>query len=263
MKIKTLLLRFRFRIRLPFLLLLLPFLIPLRPADAGDTIGYRDAAAPGWSMVPAYRSYNGLTKQVSPSQPLPVWLGPSWDFGHTLLAAFDGVLASGDYSDGMAADQILLSLRYTGSNDLLITQASTQYAIGTKFATEQLVGIRCYKLTEYTAEDTGGTTSSTFFLPTDSDMPAISGASIRYAVSGSTGLTAGTRTLAGVLFRGGMATTNDKSAQNSPNIENFPIASSMSLVLHQNEGLECLNTYAVTGGSYSFFFRLHMLEVQK
>lgn len=259
MKIKALL----FRLRLPFLLLLLPLLLPLRPADAGDTVGYKNAAAPGWSAVPAYRSPTGLTKQVSPSQPFPVWQGPVWDFGHTVLAAFDGVLAAGAYSDGTPLDAILLSLRYTGSNDLLITQASTQYAIGTKFTTEQLIGVRCYKLTGYTAEDTGGVTSSTFFLPTDSDMPSISGASIRYAAAGSTGLTAGTRALAGVAFRGGMATTTDKAAQNSPNIENFPVSSNSSLVLHQNEGLECRNSYAVSGGSFLLFLRLHMLEVQK
>ena len=190
-------------------------------------------------------------------------VSPNWYYGAKVIGAYNGVLATGTYSDGMAADEILLSVRYTGDNDLLITSASTQFGVVTKFSTEQFVGARCFKATSFTAADTGGTSYSDFFLPTDSDMPSISGATIMVAGDGTTGLTEGTRTVGSVAFRGGMATSTDKVAQDMPNTEDFPMNRNATFVLHKNEGLECLNSYEVSGGSFFFIFRLHMLEVSK
>ena len=152
----------------------------------------------------------------------------------------------------MSAGEIILSYRWTNQDyDLVIWGYSTQISVDSAFSTAQLITLTSYKASSFTVMDTGGVdASSGFGEPRCSTMPSLSSFGsfdIRVASAGTSGLTAGTRTLSNAILEETIPTGTVAKSVSKAGQHVFFVAN--PVLLHANEGVVVKSMTDIVGGT--------------
>jgi hypothetical protein len=159
----------------------------------------------------------------------------------------------------MATGSIIFSLRWTDPDYFMaITGFGSQMAFVAPFTAAQLLGLVTYKLTNYTVEDTGGTSIlSVFGTRRSENMHATCVAAVKMATAdivtptpGSTPLGAGTRTVGNVIYGEAVDTGTTSRVPKAGSLIDLPIAQCKHEIIGLNEGIE-IRTAGALPASYA------------
>jgi hypothetical protein len=155
---------------------------------------------------------------------------------------------------GMATGTTIGVIRWTDSNYKLVIRGFTaELFITDPFTTAQFVSIAAYKLTNFTSAYSGGIDATAYFgTPQDSAMPALTGATVRVANAGSTGLTTGTRTRSNYIFITDPVWSGTTAGAKSSALVNLREEDGAPQILHANEGIEFVTNGEITDVSGKF-----------
>lgn len=150
-------------------------------------------------------------------------------------------------SDG-STNSILGSIRWTNTDYAVIVQSfGFQILTTTGFGTAAPTGLVAYKVTNYTANDTGGTdATASFGCPTVTGMPATRVQSVRVCYGATAAMTAGTRTLGNPVYATGAWCTTSPGSLQSGTIYQFKWDEDEPIILLANEGFEYQLPYGYT-----------------
>jgi hypothetical protein len=179
--------------------------------------------------------------------------GPVYGASGGAYVAVGAFPITGAYG-GMASGTIIGSIRWTDPNYHMVLRSFTMIpAVTTAFTVPQYIQIATYKLTNYTAEDTGGFDATPYFgTPKDSIYPALTGVSVRTASAGTTGLTPGTRTRSNFTLISAPLWTGYTNGATNVMTVNLQGPDGGPFILRANEGFEIVTQGAETDATGSF-----------
>lgn len=143
---------------------------------------------------------------------------------------------------------IIGSIRWTNTDYAVVVQSfGFQFLTTTGFASADRIGMTAYKVTNYTAVDTGGTNvTSSFSAPTLSGMPVSKVDSVVICSGATAAMTAGTRTLGNAIYSSQSMVGTGSGTLQPGTIYQFKWNDDEPTILLANEGIEYQIPYGLT-----------------